>query len=213
MQEDRNFFPEVVWIYGKTGVGKSYSIIQHEKDLWVSSNIGAKWLRYQNQEAVLIDDFRASQVEFAQLLRILDGYTYYADVKYGDRTFNSKRIYITSNRHPGAIYQGSVTDEDVDQLLDRIDCILHFVTDTVTEVKKGLIPPFLTNRVEHGGRQGRRDRALCRPPGARADNPTPGPSPPLPPGPTPLGEDCSVISDETLGQCDLVDNVWAPETE
>nr|WAE42401.1 MAG: replication associated protein [Cressdnaviricota sp.] len=202
MQEDRNFKPIVIWIYGPTGVGKTYGIVNHEKDLWMGSNIGDKWLRYQNQEAVLFDDFRPDQIDFAKLLRVLDGYPYYADVKFSDRTFNSKRIYITSNRHPIVIYEGRAGEEDMKQLENRVDVLYWFKNETETEVKKGLILPFLTNRSVHGGRaEASRKKLqelseLIGPRGARADNPTPGPSPPSSPQPHPAGNDFGIISDE-----------------
>lgn len=117
-QVDRRFKPEVTWIWGKTGAGKTRSVVEKEPDLWISGKNLRWWDGYENQEAVLFDDFRGDFCTFHELLRILDRYPYNVEVKGGHRKFNSKRIYITSCYPPTAIYN---TREDIAQLLRRID--------------------------------------------------------------------------------------------
>jgi len=132
--------PIVTWLYGKTGTGKTRQVVEKEPDLWISGRDLKFWDGYENQEAVLFDDFRKDFCTFHELLRILDRYPINVNVKGGFRCFNSKRIYITSCFKPEYVYE---TREDVKQLLRRItfvtevkSAIAASVTD-VTEVAEG----------------------------------------------------------------------------
>jgi len=118
--KDRDFKPTVTWLYGPTGTGKTREVVEKEKDLWISGKDLRWWNGYENQEAVLFDDFRGDFCTFHELLRILDRYPYNVEVKGGSRKFNSKRIYITSCYKPEDVY---TTREDIGQLLRRIDVV------------------------------------------------------------------------------------------
>lgn len=134
-QKDRDFIPEVYWFWGQSGSGKTYSIYEKEKnDLWISGKNLRWWDGYENQEAVLFDDFRKDFCTFHELLRILDRYPYNVEVKGGTRKFNSKRIYITSCYSPETLYD---TREDIFQLLRRITEIRYF--DTVYDPDSELL--------------------------------------------------------------------------
>lgn len=127
--------PVIIWLYGKTGTGKTRQVIEKEPDLWISGRDLKWWDGYENQEAVLFDDFRGDFCTFHELLRILDRYPYNVQVKGGTRVFNSKRIYITSCFKPTKVYD---TREDIGQLTRRITEIKEVVKEAtlkkVTEV-------------------------------------------------------------------------------
>lgn len=129
LQKPRTEKPHIVWIYGSTGTGKTRQVYEKEKDLWISAKNLKWWNGYENQEAVLIDDFRSDFCTFHELLRILDRYPYKVEIKGGHRELNSKRIYITSCYHPDNVYK---TIEDKTQLLRRIDEIICTDVDKVT---------------------------------------------------------------------------------
>jgi len=118
---DRNDPPIVTWIYGTTGKGKTKFIYDNHTDIWVSGKNLQWWDGYENQEVVLIDDFRKDFCTFHELLRILDRYPYQVAVKGGFRKLNSKFIYITSPFHPEETYE---VREDLGQLLRRITKII-----------------------------------------------------------------------------------------
>jgi len=145
-QKSRDFKPKVTWIWGKTGVGKTREVVEKEKDLWISNKDLKWWDGYENQEAVLFDDFRKDFCTFHELLRIIDRYSYDVQIKGGFRKFNSKRIYITSCYHPSKVYE---TREDVAQLLRRIDvitektpiCSVTEVTEVAGNTRTKVLPP------------------------------------------------------------------------
>lgn len=121
-KEPRNFKPVVEWIYGPTGVGKTRSVVDKEPSLWISGKNLRWWQGYQDQEAVLIDDFRADFCTFHELLRIIDRYPYQVEVKGGSVELTAQRMYITSCFHPTEVYE---TREDIQQLIRRIDVVTH----------------------------------------------------------------------------------------
>lgn len=119
-EEDRDFKPYVEWIWGPSESGKTRLIREKEKNLWMSLKNLKWWDGYENQEAVVFDDFRKDFCTFHELLRILDRYPYRVEVKGGSVPLNSKRMYITSCYHPEDVYN---TREDIYQLTRRIDVI------------------------------------------------------------------------------------------
>lgn len=114
--------PEVTWIYGPTGIGKTRYVVDRESDLWISGGTLRWWDGYVCQSAVLFDDFRGDFCTFHWLLRLLDRYPVRVEVKGGSREFNSSRIYITCPFHPRDVYP---TVEDKRQLLRRISRVIH----------------------------------------------------------------------------------------
>jgi hypothetical protein len=130
--EPRRFKPEVYWLWGKTGTGKTRSVLERETDLWVSGD-GLKWWDgYEGQEATLFDDFRAEQCAFHWLLRLLDRTPCRVQVKGGTRELTAKRMYITSAYPPDEAY--ALTSEDRNQLHRRITDVIEF--------KVGMDPPI-----------------------------------------------------------------------
>jgi len=120
--------PIVCWLYGATGTGKTRWVFDNEVNLWVSSKDLDWFDGYRAHEAVVFDDFRGDMVKFRFLLRLLDRYPLQVPVKGGFVWWVPKRIYITSCKHPQAVYSEDMFDRDekVDQLLRRIKVIKAF---------------------------------------------------------------------------------------
>lgn len=129
-QPKRDFKPEVTWIWGEPGVGKTRYVRELEPDLWFSGSSLKWWDGYNNQEATIFDDFRSSFCNYEWLLRLLDRYPCTIEVKGGSRELNSKRMYITSCYPPEEVYN---TTENINQLLRRIDKIIHLENSSVQE--------------------------------------------------------------------------------
>lgn len=124
IEPGRSWMPEVIWLYGPTGTGKSKLAFELCPDAWVSGETGRWFEGYDAHEDVILDDFRGDFCKFHVLLRLLDRYPYRVEVKGASRQFLAKRIVITSC-HPPHLAYGTRKDEDIRQLGRRIGKIIH----------------------------------------------------------------------------------------
>ena len=119
LEPNKRVKPNVTWIYGSTGTGKTRYADQTYKDIfWKDST--KWWDGYEKHETIVLDDFRPKNMEFDELLRVLDRYPKRLEIKGGFRWLNSPNIIITSNKSSEQLYHYK-TDEDINQLLRRID--------------------------------------------------------------------------------------------
>nr|WPR18600.1 MAG: replication polyprotein [Owegonang virus 32] len=127
-EQKRTAKPEVTWLWGPSGAGKSRkaSELAGEDVYWKDNT--KWWDGYDGQECTILDDFRATQMQFTYLLKLLDRYPMRVEVKGGYRQMSSSKIIITSILHPEGAYQ--ITEEPIRQLIRRIDTIEH-VTERV----------------------------------------------------------------------------------
>ncbi len=136
-EKPRRWKPEVIWLYGPTGSGKSKRAIR------MADNIGPVyehtlskekwWDGYDGHKVVILNDLRGSWCAFNRILNILDRYGCRVEVKGGSRQLLAKHIFITSHKHPREIWNKS--GEDIEQLLRRIDHII--------ELKKQSLESFI----------------------------------------------------------------------
>lgn len=116
----------VIWVYGETGSGKSRTIRDIIPDA-VSVSIKNGFVQgYRGEPYVILDDFRAHDLPFSELLKILDRYPYTANIKGGSINWNARLIYITSCYAPHDVY---TTSESVQQLLRRLTYVYKFPAD------------------------------------------------------------------------------------
>lgn len=142
--------PEVVWLYGPTGTGKTnmarkyFEYLQRTGDSEITNYIRTPgpikwWDGYEGDIYTVIDDFRRNQLRdvggFAYLLRLLDRYPVRVEIKGGSVPFVAHYIIITCPRHPEDefTYRGIGGDadrieEDVAQLIRRLDRIVRVGT-------------------------------------------------------------------------------------
>lgn len=125
------WFTECIWLWGKTGVGKSHRAFDgYTPDKCYNwPNDGEWWDAYQQQELVIINDFRG-EIRYADLLKMIDCWPY--DVRRRGREpmpFLSKRVIITSSGPPEKIYAGVNERDSLEQLKRRI-VVEEVKTDT-----------------------------------------------------------------------------------
>ena len=129
-QEPRREKPLVYWFWGPTGTGKTrtaYDTSQADgNDPYFKPGTTKWWDGYDGQVDVIIDDYRKDFSTFAEFLRLLDRYPFRVEVKGGTVEFVAKRIYITTPKSIKATFEGTRSEEDVQQLIRRVDEERHF---------------------------------------------------------------------------------------
>lgn len=126
--------PDVFYIWGKPGVGKTRSVYDKEgySNVWTAPS--GKWFDgYDHHEVVLFDDYYGG-IEYSHFLRLLDGYPITVEVKGGFVEWCPKRIYITSNVPLEAQYG----DIDYTALKRRINSVVNL---TASNDMPSPIPP------------------------------------------------------------------------
>ncbi len=127
-QRPRPMEREVQVFWGKTGTGKSRRAWAEAGDSAYAKCPRSKfWEGYQDQEEVIIDEFRGG-IDVAHLLRWFDRYPVTVEVKGSSRPLNAKRIWITSNVSPTDWYRtdGKFLDEETLQALLRRMTVTEF---------------------------------------------------------------------------------------
>lgn len=93
--------PDVYWLYGKTGTGKTrcaflYAERLQPNSVWFS-NGSLQWFDgYDGQATAILDDFRPKGVKFDWLLRLLDRYPMQVPFKGGFVNWSPRCIIFTS---------------------------------------------------------------------------------------------------------------------
>lgn len=130
----RSKAPINVWLYGKTGTGKT----RYPHDYFGFSNVyikdGSKWWdNYTQQTCILIDDFDGKW-PFRDFLRLLDIYHYQGQCKNGYLWINSDYIFITCEYTPAEIFPN---EDERSQVMRRLFRVVNMNTKIGLE---GLLP-------------------------------------------------------------------------
>lgn len=124
-EEPRDDKPEIWWLWGESGVGKTkgaYDLCKLKP--WVSKG-DLKWFDgYDGHEDVIFDDFRYDHCEFSTLLRLLDRYEFSVPIKGSFRQWKPKRIFITTPQSIRETYQW-MNSKELKQLIRRVDFERH----------------------------------------------------------------------------------------
>lgn len=88
----------VTYLWGKTGVGKTRSIMEkygYDKVYHVT-NYRNPFDQYDGQDVILFDEFRSS-LPIADMLKYLDGYPLMLPCRFSDRVACFTQVYVVSN--------------------------------------------------------------------------------------------------------------------
>ena len=93
---------QVMFISGKSGTGKTYyakKLLESMKyDYCISSSSNDIFQDYKGQRAIILDDLRDTDIEFAELLKMLDNNTQSSVYsRFQNKVFVGKMIVITSS--------------------------------------------------------------------------------------------------------------------
>lgn len=104
---DRNQAPEVIYVWGPPGSGKTRYVHDKETELYnIPPADKYKWHdNYAGQDAVLYDNVNENNIDTTQMLREIDRYFIQVSVKGGFIGWRPKRIYITSVINPEVLAQ------------------------------------------------------------------------------------------------------------
>lgn len=112
------------WIYGETGVGKSFGARQQYGESLYDKAVNKWWDNYRGEDTVLIDDVDTNHKFLGFFLkRWGDHYPFPAEYKGGSRVIRPVRIVVTSNYHPQDIFD----DTDVQPILRRFRVVKKLV--------------------------------------------------------------------------------------
>ena len=88
----------VTYVYGKTGVGKTSTIMKHYgfNKVYRVTDYKHPFDTYQGQEIIIFDEFH-SQIKIEFMLNLLDGYPLRLPARYNDKVAQYNKVYIISN--------------------------------------------------------------------------------------------------------------------
>lgn len=98
------------WWYGPPGTGKSRRARDENPDAYVKDPCERWWDGYKGQDVIIVDDFdKYQKAQGGDMKRWLDRYPFKAPVKGGYLDIRPRKIIVTSNYHPDAIWDDEIT--------------------------------------------------------------------------------------------------------
>lgn len=127
--------PEIVYITGPSGKGKTYKAYEMAVEKYTNDEIGKLTLNNnfidivnENAKCFVIEEFRDSQIRASDFLQLTDKYGYRANTKGGFCTLRPEMIIICSIKHPLTIYH----DEVNTQFMRRITSHINLCDNTIS---------------------------------------------------------------------------------
>lgn len=132
LRRNRSWMTKGIWIWGKSGVGKSYEALRNYNYMthYIHNlNDNGWWDGYKGQEIVVLNEFRG-QIAFGELLDLVDWVP--KTVKRRNRQpipFLAKLVIITSSMPPEQVYPKVFDPEKNRSAENRLQFDRRFVVD------------------------------------------------------------------------------------
>lgn len=121
----RNWMTEGIWYHGPTYAGKSHQAFEgYSPDThYIWSNY-ERLQTYKGQEIIIINELRRHDISYSFLLQLIDKWPMYIPYK-GEEPYPllAKKVIITSSLPPTKIFDSLDKDDNINQLLRRINVI------------------------------------------------------------------------------------------
>lgn len=143
----RTSMTQGIWIFGSTGKGKSHMARElcNKKTVYTHTVKDKGWWdRYDQQQIVLIDDYRG-EIDYNELLKLVDKWEHYVCRRGKDPiSFTSEGVIITSSLPPHKVYKNRVLEDSIDQLKRRfiiwdIDKEDYWDGNTLSDLDMGIM--------------------------------------------------------------------------
>lgn len=132
IEHDELKAPEIVYITGGTGKGKTYTAYKTALKEFEKSKIGKLTLKNEffdvineSADCFIIEEFRPSQIKASDFLQLTDKYGFRCNVKGGFCTLRPKKIFICSIIPPEQIYKEEINK----QFMRRISKVINLDED------------------------------------------------------------------------------------
>lgn len=128
IEHDELKAPEIVYITGGTGKGKTYTAYKTALKEFKKSEIGKLTLKNEffdvvneNAKCFVIEEFRPSQIKASDFLQLTDKYGFRCNVKGGFCTLRPKKIFICSIIPPEQIYKEEINKQFLRRITETIN--------------------------------------------------------------------------------------------
>lgn len=122
--------PNVIYIYGNSGNGKTYNAYKYALKYYDKKDIGKmsinnNFIKLINDSAkcYVIEEFRPSQIHASEFLQLTDKYGYNCNVKGGFKTIRPECLIICSILHPTEIYKDEINKQFTRRIKTFYECI------------------------------------------------------------------------------------------
>lgn len=120
--------PEIIYITGDPGKGKTYKAYKTALEKYEKADIGKiqinnNFCKFTNDKAkcFVIEEFRPSQMHAAEFLQMIDKYGYNANIKGGFKSIRPECLIICSVLKPSEIYNTEINKQFTRRITKVID--------------------------------------------------------------------------------------------
>nr|QXP07749.1 MAG: replication associated protein [Arizlama virus] len=116
---------DVCVLWGDANTNKTRRVWEYDPNVFtVNPDDPNPFDGYDGEKTILIDDFYGNGIRYGTFLRLLDGYQFRVNVKYGHRYARWEKIFITSNKPPAEWYSYGLTPALERRLTSIEQCVV-----------------------------------------------------------------------------------------